>query len=194
MNYPSECPSCSGTMTNGQCDWSLCGLDLAALNRSVEPASTANLTDADKAALPVLISLGRNNPWVSSSYDPPFNERSFYRCTTRDELRGKFEHGNWSNGTAFLFDNLCFIEQGNSNEWLTIKMFAKGECSHCGPLANPNCFVECFCECHDRPAHAVAFESISWRRMIRRKPAEFDPMLDALLAATEEQCRNLTYK
>lgn len=165
-----ECPSCGGASSiNDTEQCSYCGLDLAALRKPVAPSNAANLTDADRAALPALLEIGRRNLWIRDAWDPAFNERSFYRCTSRDELRQKFEHGNWSNGTAFGFESLWFIEQGNGNdEWLTVKTF------------------------DDRPP--VAFESISWHYIITRGDAgKFNEYLDRLVAATAEQCQTLTY-
>lgn len=165
-----ECPSCGGTMTGLKCDWDLCGLDIAALNEPVTTLVHQHLTAADRAALPLFIAAGRANHWISGAYDPPFNERSFVKCRTQAMLWEKFKHGNWCNGTAFLYGDLCFIEQGNGNdEWLTVKLFREPE------------------------PHVVAFESISWYHIITRTPDKFEPLLARLVAASEEQCRNLTY-
>lgn len=68
------------------------------------------------------ISLGKENPWISKSWDPEFNERSFYMCLTIEELKEKLDGGNWSIGTAFCYKDLCFINQiDGGDEWLTIK-------------------------------------------------------------------------
>jgi hypothetical protein len=83
------------------------------------------------------LEIGRGNIWISRAVDPPFGPLSFYECHTAVELREKFWHGNWSVGTAFVWRDLCFIEQVEAgDEWLTIK-------------------------------DGRAFESISWRLIIK---------------------------
>lgn len=84
----------------------------------------------------VWINLGRSNPWISCAWDPPFNRDSFYECQTSEELKEKFEHGNWCLGQAFYHKDICFINQiDGGDEWLTIR-------------------------------HDIAFESISWQVVI----------------------------
>jgi hypothetical protein len=65
---------------------------------------------------------GRANPWIRQAYDPPFTEKSFCRCATREELRARMDHGNWCLGQAFYLDNLCFIQQvDGGDEWLALR-------------------------------------------------------------------------
>lgn len=83
------------------------------------------------------IQIGLRNPWIAQAYDPPFTKTSFYECTTPEELKEKFEHGNWCLGTAFHYRDVCFINQiDGGDEWLTIR-------------------------------HDMAFDSISWMLVIR---------------------------
>jgi hypothetical protein len=84
------------------------------------------------------LAIGERNPWIRCAWDPPFNRRSFCFCLTRDELKAKFESVNWCLGTAFVYRDLCFIQQvDGGDEWLTIR-------------------------------HGLAFESISWNAVIRK--------------------------
>jgi hypothetical protein len=89
------------------------------------------------------LAIGERNPWIRCAWDPPFNRRSFYFCLTRDELKAKFDKSHpegvgWCLGTAFVYRDLCFIQQvDGGDEWLTIR-------------------------------HGLAFESISWDAVIRK--------------------------
>lgn len=68
--------------------------------------------------------LGKQNPWIAQAYDPPFTLDSFTysRCVSIEELREKFERGNWCVGTAFYFNDICFINQvEGGGEWLVIR-------------------------------------------------------------------------
>ncbi|WP_336775100.1 hypothetical protein [Paenibacillus sp. MMO-58] len=65
---------------------------------------------------------GYLNPWIRAAEDPFFNRESFVVCETMEQLIEKFQRGNWSLGQAFVYKNLCFINQVNAgDEWLTIK-------------------------------------------------------------------------
>jgi Domain of unknown function (DUF3846) len=82
--------------------------------------------------------LGRDNPWIREAYDPPFRIDSFVGCFSIEELEEKIGHGNWSLGSAFYYQDLCFINQVNGgDEWLTIR-------------------------------HGIAFESITFSSIIER--------------------------
>ncbi|OPL12656.1 MAG: hypothetical protein AVO34_06885 [Firmicutes bacterium ML8_F2] len=75
-----------------------------------------------KAMLQEWLGIGRTNPWIKEAADPPFTEKSFYRCLCLDELMEKLEHGNWCLGQAFYLGNLCFINQvEGGDEWLVIR-------------------------------------------------------------------------
>jgi hypothetical protein len=88
------------------------------------------------------LDIGRKNLWIKRAWDPPFNRRSFHVCATIEELKEKLAYTNWSLGTAFAFEDLCFINQvDGGDEWLTIR-------------------------------HGVAFESITFRYIIERHEFE----------------------
>jgi len=55
--------------------------------------------------------IGRENPWIRSAYDPPFSPESFRECNSLAELEERIGHGNWSLGTAFSYQDLCFVNQ-----------------------------------------------------------------------------------
>ena len=68
------------------------------------------------------VAKGLENPWIKKAWDPPFNNQSFVACGTPLELATWFWHGNWSLGSAFIFANLCFINQvDGGDEWLVIR-------------------------------------------------------------------------
>lgn len=68
------------------------------------------------------IQIGKGNPWIRYTCDPPFNELSFCECLSIDELEEKIRHENWCLSAAFFYKNLCFINQiDGGDEWLTIK-------------------------------------------------------------------------
>lgn len=113
--------------------------------------------------IPAWLKLGRANPWIKCADDPRFAERSFYECDTLGELREWLDHGNWSLGQAFSYHDLCFINQVDGGDEWLTIR------------------------------HGIAFESISARLIIERDPAEWDALVERLLAATPEQCRTLTY-
>jgi hypothetical protein len=89
------------------------------------------------------LAIGRRNIWIDRAYDPPFTRASFAECKTLDELRARFEHGNWSLGTAFWFGALCFIQQvDGGDEWLTIKENVAFESASCGRMIAAGSFDE----------------------------------------------------
>lgn len=102
--------------------------------------------------------------WVNSAVDPVFNAGSFTECKTVDELIDKFRRGNWSLGTAFWYEDLCFINQVNGgDEWLTIRK-------------------------------DIAFDSVSCRLIIMKYGSEgFKDHIRRYKKATDEQLRNLEY-
>jgi hypothetical protein len=66
--------------------------------------------------------LGLANPWIASADDPPFTMDSFVGCYSLTELEDRIGHGNWAVGTAFYFQDVCFINQvDGGDEWLTIR-------------------------------------------------------------------------
>lgn len=80
--------------------------------------------------------IGRTTPPLHDAVDPEFTPDSFTGCFSLQELRERFEHGNWSLGTSFYYKDLCFIcRVDGADEWLTIR-------------------------------HGVAFESISFMPII----------------------------
>lgn len=118
------------------------------------------------------MSYGNRNMWIKTSWDPPFNEKSIRVVESRAEMRKWLEYGNWANGTGFAVKEkdmwLCFVQQGEcTDEWVCMKHWPDGQ--------------------------SLAFESISWRYIITRKPEEYNPMMDRLFAATYDQARTLDY-
>jgi len=68
------------------------------------------------------LAIGRKNPWIKESYDPPFNKNSFGHCSSIEELEREIINTSWCLGTGFTLGNLCFINQvEGGSEWLTIK-------------------------------------------------------------------------
>lgn len=68
------------------------------------------------------LELGNLNDWINGASDPPFDKRSFSVCVTREELEAAFLHGNWCVGQAWVYGELCFINQHDGgNEYLVIR-------------------------------------------------------------------------
>jgi len=126
----------------------------------------------------------QENPWLKTFgiefSEDPFMELDYSYCFTEaktiEELKEQFKHGNWAIRQGFIFKNLAFINQVNGgDEWWTVKKFPDGE--------------------------LVAFESISCEHIIEDDGiryssgvvVSFEDLMNALLQATKEQCRNLTY-
>lgn len=66
--------------------------------------------------------LGQENPWINKAVDPPFTPDSFVGCYSIEELTERLGHGTWSVGSAFYYQDLCFINQvDGGDEWLTIR-------------------------------------------------------------------------
>ena len=117
---------------------------------------------------------GLNNPWIRQvgsgnpeddcAFEPRFSEEYFHECKTIKELIEKFKHGNWILGQAFYYKNICFINQINGgDEWLTLR-------------------------------NNIAFESISAEVIIAQDGEQaIYNFIDDVLAATDDQLRNLTY-
>lgn len=81
------------------------------------------------------VELGKDNPWIVEAYDPPFDKASIYSCETLQELKEKFDHGNWCLGQAYNYRNFCFIQQTNGgDEWLSIKDGFVFESASCGRM------------------------------------------------------------
>lgn len=116
--------------------------------------------------------LGMANPWCGSRAaaeyiveDDRLNRDSFTIFLDLEELKKTFEHGNWCLGQAFVYNDLCFINQvDGGDEWLTIKRFDD---------------------------EVIKFESISMIPTI--KDGEFEFLMERLEKATKEQCRELEY-
>ena len=93
------------------------------------------------------------------------NTESFTIFEDLEKLKEDFEKGNWCLGQAFIFGDLCFMNQiDGGDEWLTIKRFGD---------------------------EAISFESISMRATI--SDGRFKDMIGRLQKATKEQCMKLTY-
>jgi hypothetical protein len=124
----------------------------------------ADLGEKDTTWLDTWEKIGLANLWIKEAYDPPFNKDMIVECKTLDYLIQMFEHGNWSLGTGFYYKDLCFINQDDGgDEYLTIR-------------------------------RGVSFESISCRSILQRRGTEyFKRMVNAYLAATDEQLNCLDY-
>lgn len=108
--------------------------------------------------------IGNKNPWIRQAHDPEFTRTSFIECMTINTLVKKLRGGNWSLGQAFYYKNLCFINQvDGGDEWKVIR-------------------------------DDIDFESWSCGSVIREYGEErFINQLNRMLAATDEQLRNLEY-
>ena len=68
------------------------------------------------------LKIGKRNLWIKEASDPVFDEKSFYKCDTAQILKDKIAVGNWCLGTAFYYNNICFINQiDGGDEWLAIR-------------------------------------------------------------------------
>lgn len=82
----------------------------------------AGLTSEERGLVQAWLEIGRRNVWISQAIDPPFSELSFCLCRDFRELANKILRGNWSLGSAFALENICFINKVNGgDEWLTIR-------------------------------------------------------------------------
>ena len=129
----------------------------------------------DKAFIAECYRVGMENPWCNGRAaiaDGGFiveadrlNRDSFTMFDTIEELKATFENGNWCLGQAFIYGDLCFINQiDGGDEWLTMKRFGD---------------------------EVVCFESISWMPSIERDA--FEELFARLEKATKQQCKALEY-
>lgn len=101
------------------------------------------------------IELGQANPWICNAWDPPFDRRSFTACASLDHLKERLLHGNWSLGSAFHFEDICFIQQvAGGDEWLVIRRGLAFESASCARII--------------RNGHFDDF----WRRIVRASENE----------------------
>ena len=119
--------------------------------------------------------IGMKNPWCSGRADfedgnfipeeDRLNRNSFTVFTDAAKLKDAFKRGNRCLSEAFVYRDLCFMNQVNGgDEWLTMKRFGD---------------------------EVIAFESISWIPTI--DDGEFDDLLKRLERATKKQCQELDY-
>ncbi|WP_336775097.1 hypothetical protein [Paenibacillus sp. MMO-58] len=118
----------------------------------------------DVSNLEIWLEIGMKNPWIVRANDPTFTYNSFSECKSLDYLISKLESGNWCQGQAFYYKNMCFIQQVDSgDEWLVIR-------------------------------GGIKFESWSCGRVIREDGKEkFINQLNRMFAATDQQLRTLEY-
>lgn len=99
------------------------------------------------------IKIGNKNPWIKNAVDPPFDHKSFYQCQSIEELKEKLSVGNWALGSAFYYQNLCFINQvDGGDEFLTIKNDFPFESLSTRQLIQENKFekyIKAFLNCGD---------------------------------------------
>jgi len=114
--------------------------------------------------IPAWLKIGNTKSWIARACDPFFDEDSFAECKTVDYLIEKFKHGNWSIGTAFYYQDLCFINQVNGgDEWLTIR-------------------------------RDLSFESVSCDCIIKRDGEQaMKDLISRYLTATDEQLKTGSY-
>ena len=126
----------------------------------------ADLDGHVRERIRTFLRVGRQNSWIRQAWDPPFNELSFHICKDVDELATFILRGNWSLGQAFVFGDICFINQvDGGDEWLTIK-------------------------------GSTAFESITMRTFSESRggaSTRLRETVERIRAASEEQCRRLEY-
>lgn len=119
--------------------------------------------------------IGMKNPWCSGraaiadgdfiTEEDRLNMGSFTIFGTIEHLKDAFDHGNWCLGQAFIYNDLCFIQQvDGGDEWLTIKRFGD---------------------------EVLSFESISWKPYINDD--SFEEQFSRLENATKQQCESLNY-
>jgi len=119
--------------------------------------------------------IGMANPWCSGNVarddgdfiteDDRLNRNSFTVFKDLEKLKEDLKGGNWGLGQAFMYNDLCFINQvDGGDEWLTIKRFDD---------------------------EVISFESMSMARII--EGGRFEDMMGRLEKATKEQCRKLEY-
>jgi hypothetical protein len=130
-----------------------------------------------KVDIRAVIKVALRNPWINGSVliadgDPcaaleyELAEKNFYECVSITQLKEKFMSGCWSLNSAFIYQNLIFINQDNGgDEWLTLKQFEDGE--------------------------VIAFESLTTRLIIEK--GELEQLIDRMLKASKEQCEKLGY-
>lgn len=130
----------------------------------LNPREAGSVESQTKSRILKWLTIGKKNAWISEADDPPFSTQSFHECKTDAELLEKLASANWTNGQAFFVGNLCFIEQGDSNdEWLAIK-------------------------------DGVPFDSISFAHIIKDEGMQAaQRIIDDIRAATVEQCKRLEY-
>lgn len=126
----------------------------------------AALTSEERGLVQTWLEIGRRNVWISQAIDPPFTELSFRICRDFRDLADRLLSGNWSLGTAFALENICFINKINGgDEWLTIR-------------------------------GAVPFESITMQTFRESREAAETRLAETIgriRRATDEQLRNLEY-
>ena len=69
-------------------------------------------------------------PWLSNYREYPAGDYgySFEEVADLDTLAERFDHGNWSIRTGFLYGGLAFVQQVNGgDEWLALRQTAPGE-------------------------------------------------------------------
>lgn len=109
------------------------------------------------------LKIGHKNPWIAEATYPPFTYESFAECKTVDYLTEMLGSSGWSLGTAFYYQNLCFINQiDGGSEWRVIR-------------------------------DGIDFESWSCARVIQENRSEFIDTVNRMLAATDEQLLKLEY-
>lgn len=76
----------------------------------------------DSPWLDAWLRLGMENHWIRLADDPPFARDQFAPVGSVEELEASLLECNWTVGTAFYLDSVCFINQSeSSDEWLVIK-------------------------------------------------------------------------
>lgn len=79
-----------------------------------------------------LVAKCQKNGWIMKDgypwQDDPYLEEypyKFAECTSLEDLRRAFAHGNWAIRQGFLYDDLAFVQQvDGGDEWWTLKRVA----------------------------------------------------------------------
>jgi hypothetical protein len=141
-------------------------------------------TNMTNEQLATWLRIGRENYWIGLAYDPPFTERSFYACATLRELKENLAGHAWSVGTAFVYQNICFINQiDGGNEFLVIRDDLPFES-----------FSTELMVMHDfEPVNGFDRWSEEQYKMAADNKGYFDDVIARVLRATPAQLRGLKY-
>jgi hypothetical protein len=77
---------------------------------------------SESAIIQKWVSIGKENPWIRTAYDPAFDASQVHEKKSIQELYDHFQHGNWCIGDAPYYQNICFINQVDGGcEYMVIR-------------------------------------------------------------------------